>query len=129
MTPKKHPFIAAYTNFVSLSHIAEVSAKNNVSLLIVRSPDDGGDLSFKPDGARTVVADLDHSEDVLDVMSLVQEELPDAVVFSTAVDREVDEIISTGGETQLIQEMLWRHAGCANTIRTYFPVASTLPWN
>jgi len=72
-------------------------------------------------GVRCLTADLGSQEAVIAISETIGARCPDAVVFTTSIDRDEGSFVIEAGEAKVVQELLWHHAGKARTVETYFP--------
>jgi hypothetical protein len=74
------------------------------------------------EGVRCVIADLACDENQIAVIEEIAARYPNAVIFTTSVERDEDSFVVEAGEAKIVQELLWHHAGKNRSIETYFPI-------
>lgn len=118
--PDRVQFKAVFSRFTSVLDVVNAASNRDVDVLIVRHPNDGGPTIWQMEGVRCVIADLASDEEQITVVEEISARYPDAVIFTTSVERDESSFVVEAGEAKVIQELLWHHAGKARSIETYF---------
>lgn len=109
-------FSVVYTTFKYLDAVVAASIAPDSPVLVVRNPHDGGGKGREVSSCQCINADIGTAEGLFEAFSAIEESRPYTLIFTTSVDRDTVNLTTEVGETQLIQELLWRHFGVGGGI-------------
>lgn len=124
-TSNKVQFKAVFSRFKDVLDVVNPALSNNIDLLVIRHPHDGGPAGWQVPGVSCVIADLATDHGQIMVFDEIAARYPAAVIFTTSTERDEYPFIVEAGEAKVVQELLWRHAGKLGSIEPYFPVAAS----